>query len=52
MLHDGKLQFVGMTWGYRTPKETHEKKKPWINARMRKRSQAVIFGTCLEKAGS
>jgi putative SOS response-associated peptidase YedK len=30
MLHNGELLFIGMTWGYRTPKESREKKKPWI----------------------
>jgi putative SOS response-associated peptidase YedK len=25
-----------MTWGYRTPQEAAEKKKPWINARIEK----------------
>src|SRR3954452_11502463 len=29
MLHDGEFVFIGMIWGYRTPKETDEKKKPW-----------------------
>jgi putative SOS response-associated peptidase YedK len=32
----GELEFVGMTWGYRTPQEAAEKKKPWINARIEK----------------
>jgi putative SOS response-associated peptidase YedK len=36
MLHKGELQFIGMTWGYRTPKEVAEKKKPWISARVEK----------------
>ena len=34
MLHKGELEFVGMRWGYRTPKEAAEKKKPWICARV------------------
>jgi putative SOS response-associated peptidase YedK len=25
-VHNGELQFIGMTWGYRTPKEAAEKK--------------------------
>ena len=33
--HDEPL-FIGMTWGYRTPEEAIEKKKPWINARIEK----------------
>ena len=36
MLHDGELLFIGMNWGYRTPKEAAEKKKPWICARVEK----------------
>ena len=36
MLHKGELEFVGMRWGYRTPKEVAEKKKPWICARVEK----------------
>lgn len=36
MLHKGGLAFVGMTWGYRTPQEAAEKRKPWINARVEK----------------
>jgi putative SOS response-associated peptidase YedK len=36
MLHKGELQFIGMTWGYRTPKEAAEKKKPRICARVEK----------------
>ena len=36
MLHDSELLFIGTTWGYRTPKEAAEKKKPWIYARVEK----------------
>jgi putative SOS response-associated peptidase YedK len=28
MLDKGELEFIGMRWGYRTPKEAAEKKKP------------------------
>jgi putative SOS response-associated peptidase YedK len=43
MLHNGKLQFIGMTWGYRTPKEVAEKRKPWINARIEKAMTGQYF---------
>jgi putative SOS response-associated peptidase YedK len=36
MLREGRLEFIGMTWGYRTPAEAAAKRKPWINARMEK----------------
>jgi hypothetical protein len=36
MLDKGDLEFIGMRWGYRTPKEAAEKKKPWICARVEK----------------
>ncbi|WP_097067222.1 SOS response-associated peptidase family protein [Nitrosovibrio sp. Nv4] len=36
MLHDRRLDFIGHTWGYRTPEEAAAKKKPWINARIEK----------------
>lgn len=32
----GGIQFIGLKWGYRTPQEMAEKKKPWINARVEK----------------
>ncbi|SEP38473.1 hypothetical protein [Nitrosovibrio sp. Nv6] len=31
MLHDRRLDFIGHTWGYRTPEEAAAKKKPWIS---------------------
>ena len=43
MLHYGELQFIGMTWGYRTPKEVAEKRKPWINARIEKAMTGQYF---------
>jgi putative SOS response-associated peptidase YedK len=43
MLHDGELEFIGMTWGYRTPKEAGEKKKPWICARIEKARTGRYF---------
>jgi len=36
MLHKGEVRFIGMTSGYRTPKEAAEKKKPWLFARVEK----------------
>jgi len=38
MLHalGGALRPDYVTWGYRTPKEAEEKKRPWINARVEK----------------
>ncbi|SEP43165.1 SOS response associated peptidase (SRAP), partial [Nitrosovibrio sp. Nv6] len=33
---NGGIQFIGLKWGYRTPQEAAEKKKPWINARVEK----------------
>ncbi|WP_074798764.1 SOS response-associated peptidase [Nitrosospira briensis] len=36
MLRDHKLEFIGKTWGYRTPAEAAAKRKPWINARVEK----------------
>ncbi len=36
MLHNRQLEFIGQTWGYRTPAEAAAKKKPWINARVEK----------------
>ncbi|SOD42413.1 SOS response-associated peptidase [Nitrosovibrio sp. Nv4] len=33
---DGTLHSDRITWGYRTPQEAAEKKKPWINARIEK----------------
>jgi putative SOS response-associated peptidase YedK len=36
MLHGGELLFIEMNWGYRTPQEATEKKKPWICARVEK----------------
>lgn len=32
----GKGEVDSLTWGYRTPKEVEEKRKPWINARIEK----------------
>lgn len=32
----GKLEMDDVRWGYRTPREAEEKKKPWINARIEK----------------
>ena len=43
MLHEGKPVFIGMTWGYRTPKEVAEKRKPWINARIEKSMTRQYF---------
>jgi putative SOS response-associated peptidase YedK len=36
MLHNRQLEFIGKTWGYRTPAEAAAKKTPWINARVEK----------------
>jgi putative SOS response-associated peptidase YedK len=49
MLHEGKPQFVSMTWGYRTPDEAGAKRKPWINARVEKALTADTSGTCSGK---
>ena len=38
MLRGGRLEFIGMTWGYHTPAEAAAKRKPWINARIEKES--------------
>jgi putative SOS response-associated peptidase YedK len=35
-LHHDEPLFIGMKWGYRTPEEAKEKKKPWIKARIEK----------------
>jgi putative SOS response-associated peptidase YedK len=35
-LHHGEPLFLGTRWGYRTPAEVIENKKPWINARIEK----------------
>lgn len=35
-LHADEPLFIGMKWGYRTPEEAIQKKKPWINARIEK----------------
>ncbi|WON75499.1 SOS response-associated peptidase family protein [Nitrosospira sp. Is2] len=43
MLHNGELQFVGMTWGYRSPNEAAAKRKPWINARIEKALTGQYF---------
>jgi len=43
MLHNGELLFIGMNWGYRTPKEAAEKKKPWICARVEKSRTTSYF---------
>ncbi|SFO33860.1 Putative SOS response-associated peptidase YedK [Nitrosospira briensis] len=43
LLHKGELQFIGMTWGYRTPKEAADKKKPWICARVEKSRTGLYF---------
>ena len=43
MLHNGELLFIGMNWGYRTPKEAAEKKKPWICARVEKSQTGSYF---------
>ncbi len=32
----GKLDSDHVTWGYRTPKDVEEKRRPWINARIEK----------------
>ena len=33
-LNKNEVQFFSQRWGYRTPAEAQEKKKPWINARI------------------
>jgi putative SOS response-associated peptidase YedK len=45
MLHTlaGKLQTDHITWGYRTPEEAAEKKKPWICARVEKAQTGRYF---------
>jgi putative SOS response-associated peptidase YedK len=43
MLDKGELEFIGMRWGYRTPKEAAEKKKPWIYARVEKSLTGSYF---------
>lgn len=43
MLHNGELLFIGMNWGYRTPKESLERKKPWICARVEKSQTGRFF---------
>ena len=43
MLHNGELLFIGTHWGYRTPKEATEKKKPWICARVEKSRTGSYF---------
>ncbi len=43
MLHNGELLFIGMNWGYRTPNEAAEKKKPWICARVEKSQTGNYF---------
>jgi putative SOS response-associated peptidase YedK len=43
MLHKGELLFIGMNWGYRTPKESFERKKPWICARVEKSRTGSYF---------
>ncbi len=51
ILHKGELQFIGMTWGYRTPKEAAEKKKPWDMCTGREVAKwDVISATCSVKA--
>src|SRR3954452_17395993 len=52
LLYNGKLVFAGMTWGYRTPKETEGNKKPWINARIEKALTGRYFRICSDKAES
>jgi putative SOS response-associated peptidase YedK len=47
----GTLHSDYVSWGYRTPEETAEKKKPWINARIEKALNGPIFVTCSGKAG-
>lgn len=42
-LHHGEPLFVGTKWGYRTPEEVIEKKKPWINARIEKALTGCYF---------
>ena len=51
MMRDkGELEFIGMRWGYRTPKEVVEKKKNRGYAPgRRRRSQGDIFATCSVK---
>ena len=39
----GSLRSDYLRWGYRTPKETAEKKKPWINARVEKALTGAMF---------
>ena len=43
MLHNNELLFSGMTWGYRTPKDSLERKKPWICARIEKSLTGQYF---------
>jgi putative SOS response-associated peptidase YedK len=42
-LRGGKPEFIGMTWGYRTPEEAAAKRKPWINARIEKAMTGRYF---------
>jgi len=42
MMHKGDLEFIGMTWGYRTPREAAEKKKPWICTRVEQALRALL----------
>ena len=52
MLHNGELLFIGMTWGYRTPKEAAEKKKPWICARVEKSLTGTILPAHVQRRTS
>jgi putative SOS response-associated peptidase YedK len=36
MLHKGEVLFIGTTWAIEQPKESFERKKPWICARVKK----------------
>jgi putative SOS response-associated peptidase YedK len=51
MLHKGELEFIGMTWGYRTPEEVAEKKKPWICARVEKSLTGRYFRHMFKEGG-
>jgi len=38
-----RVLFIGMIWGYRTPKKSLERKKPWICARVEKSLTGQYF---------
>ena len=40
-----------VTWGYRTPKDAEEKRRPWINARIEKALTGRYLGLYAQTAG-